>query len=237
MNEILIRGGKLKMLFGLEPSELIIREPLQYIRELPPWGRQIVDFVGQRVLLEAKQITQSLFGSGNRTGMKKLFELSQADFLTRYELFCLGQEKPIIAYSLGLNGMRATKRVIPQITINKVQEYIIANEFIFTYENELDGFRFYLENNLLIGEFIIENNRFAIWAPRESEHRIKSLQIETSSHDGVMVIAPNIKQMRTYSEILQRLNLNKPLYFTTDMGLDRIWQIQDELLVPLELND
>ncbi len=77
--------------------------------------------------------------------------------------------------------------------------------------------------------------QFTIWAPRESEHRVRSLQVETSNHQGIMVIAPNLKQMKVYSEVLQRANLNITLYFTYDAELERIWQVQDEALVPLEL--
>jgi len=221
------------MLFGTQPTEIIIREPDPYMAELPYWGRSIVQFVGDRLFLEADQIIHTLFGSGNRTGKRKLYELSKMDFLTRYELYCLDQEKPIIAYSLGTRGMRVTRRLAPVVSINRAQEYIVVNEFLFTHQHTLDKYKLYHEKSLLTAEFTIDNNRLAIWAPREDEHRLKSLITETSLHNALVTITPTRQSMERYAKLLVNLNLNKPLYFAYDNRLEIIWQMVDGVLEQL----
>ena len=101
-------------------------------------------------------------------------------YLSRYELYCEDQEKPIIGYSLTEEGVRVVRRYsIPVLSINKAQEYIIANEFLFMQGHLLDGWKLLNGYQLLIGEIQIDNLRYGLWAPREEETRIKSLLMET----------------------------------------------------------
>ncbi len=208
------------MLNDYKAIEIIKRKPEPYTSDLPKWGRPILELVGKHYFLEAEQITDNLFGSGNRTGKKKLFELSQKDFLTRYEIYCKDKEVPIIGYTLSENGARVTRYIPPRISLNRALEYIIANEFFFMRGHLLDGWKLLSGSQLLIGELLIDGQKFGLWAPREEDTRIKSLLTETMGLQGLIVIAPSELTLTIISTRLEALNLNKPIYYTIDSELE-----------------
>ncbi len=210
------------MINGCEPIKMIQKEPEPYIYELPKWGRPIIEFVGKHYFLEVDQIVNSLFGSGNRTGRKKLNELAQKDFLVRYEIYCKDKEIPIIGYSLSENGARVTRYLPPKLSINRAQEYIIANEFFFMRGHLLDAWKLLSGFQLLIAEILIEGQRFGLWAPREDDTRMKSLLTETMGLQGLIVIAPAEESITLLSYKLEALSLNKPIYYTTDDDLETL---------------
>lgn len=225
---------KYKMIFDLTPIEIILREPSPHMPDLPIWGQEILDFVAPRYLLEAEQVTTSLYGRGNRTGKKKLYQLSKADFLKRYELYCEERERPVIGYALGNRGMRITRKLAPEITMDKMQEYIIANEFIFINDHKLDKRKLAGKSTLIIGEVSIKHERLGLWCPRnESESRIKSLAFEATPYKGLIVIAPNQSLMLEYFNQLKNININKPIYYTSDSNLETLWHNEDGILSEL----
>lgn len=200
--------------------EMIKRDPEPYENELPKWGRPILEFVGKHYFLEADQIIQNLFGSGNRNARKKLFELSQKDYLVRYELFCEDKEAPIIGYSLSEKGARVTRYIPPRLSINRAQEYIIANEFYFMRGHLLDGWKLLSGSQLLIAELLIEGQKFGLWPPREEDTRIKSLLTESMGLQGIIIIAPDETALTIISARVEALKLNKPIYYTIDSELE-----------------
>lgn len=222
------------MLYNQTPLELIKREPEPFVSDLPKWGRPILEFVGKHYFLEADQIVNSLFGSGNRTGRKKLVELFKKDFLSRYEIYCEAQEVPIIGYSLGETGVRVTRYLAPKLSINRAQEYIIANEFFFMRGHLLDAWTLYNSPQLLVGEIYLSKQRYGIWAPREEDTRIKSLLMETAGMQGIVAITPNLTIMKVLADKMEKLNLNKPIYYTSDNDLETLWYKEDGFLKILE---
>lgn len=223
------------MIRNLEPKEIILREPTSYVADLPIWGKQIIDFITPRYLLDADQIVSSLYGRGNRTGKKKLYQLSSWDFLKRYEIYCIGEKTPIIAYTLGTRGMRLTGKLAPVVSLEKAQEYIIANDYIFSNQHRVGKNKLYQDSTLLIGEVYIDKYRLGLWCPRnEEENRIKSLAFELTPYKGLITIAPNKKCMSSYHEQIKSLNINKPIYFTNDLELEKLWYSEDEILKELD---
>ena len=207
--------------------EMIKRDPEPYENELPKWGKPILEFVGKHYFLEADQIIQNLFGSGNRNARKKLFELSQKDYLVRYELFCEDKETPILGYALSEKGAKITRYIPPRLSINRAQEYIIANEFYFMRGHLLDGWKLLSGSQLIIAELLIEGQKFGLWPPREEDTRIKSLLTESMGLQGLIVIAPSELILTIISTRLEALNLNKPIYYTIDSELE-ILRYMDE---------
>ncbi len=218
------------MIKDLTPTTIVLREPEPHLVDVPIWGHALIDFIAPRYLLEADQIVSSMYGTGNRTGKKKLYQLSKWDFLKRYELYCKEQEKPIIAYTLSNRGMRKTTQLEPVVTLDKAQEYIIANDYIFMNESALENVKLYRESTLLIGEVTIQGNRLGLWCPRHTEEtRIKSLVYELTPFDGLIVIIPNKKIMQHYREELEKVNYSKLIVYTTDKELDKTWIIRDNI--------
>ena len=216
------------MIYNSEPIKLVNVEPENPIHStpLPKWGRPILELLGKHYFLEVNQLNDSIFGSGNRTGRKKFVELFQMGYLSRYELYCEDQEKPIIGYSLTEEGVRVVRRYsIPVLSINKAQEYIIANEFLFMQGHLLDGWKLLNGYQLLIGEIQIDNLRYGLWAPREEETRIKSLLMETQGLQGLVVIVPKEHMIMPIVRRLEGLPLTKPAFYTTDDNLEVLYEI------------
>lgn len=217
------------MLYGVEPEEYNII-PAEYKNPLPEWGKPILEYVGPRIMLEADQIIPNFFSSGNRTGRKKLFQLSQSGYLKRHELST--SERHYIAYTLGIEGMRQARYIAPEVNILKAQELIIANQFCKV--NQIEEFRFRVEKGLLIGEVILEDNKFSLWCPRIPEARLKSLKTEISlSSHGLIIVAPNLKHICKIIEGLKNLYIPVYMYFVVDNMLNAFWTIEDDVLVPL----
>jgi hypothetical protein len=216
------------MLYGIEPEEYNILTP-GYKTPLPEWGGAILEYIGPRIMLEADQIIPNFFSSGNRTGRKKLFQLSQAGYLKRHELST--SREHFIAYTLGKEGMRHTHYMAPEVDIFKAQELIVANQFCI--DNEIEEFRFQVSRGLLIGKVMYREHEFSLWCPRKQETRFKSLRTELplSSH-GLIIVAPDLKIICHIAENLK--NLYVPVYFAVDKMLDTFWTIEDNVLVPVD---
>lgn len=218
------------MLYNVEPTELNVIEPLQYKNALPEWGEAILDYVAPRILVGTDNITKACFPSGNRTGRKKLVQLALAGYLKRYEIST--SSRNYIAYSLGMEGMRHTRVIAPEVDIVKAQELIIANEFC--RKHNIKEFTFGVSKSLLIGQVKIFGSRYSLWCPRQAEKpkRIRSLQNELPlSSRGLIVVAPNLRYVYTVTEHLN--GLYAPAFFCVDAILDRFMQLQNGVLTPL----
>ena len=140
------------MIYNAEPTEMKSIKPLPYKNPLPEWGERILDYITPRIMVDVNQITKACFLSGNRTGRKKLVQMALAGYLTRYEI-TTETDKHIIAYTLGLEGMRIQKAYVQSIGIKKAQELIITNNFC--KKNDVTDFAFTVNKSLLIGNINI----------------------------------------------------------------------------------
>ncbi len=194
---------------------------------LPEWGKPILDFIAPRILVEVKDI--NCFPSRSRHNRKRLVQLTQNGFLKRFELTT--KEKPIIAYSLGKQGIRETKIITPTLfDLNKAQELIVANKFILFHN--ITEFHLWVNKGLLIGEIKLEDKRFSLWCPRQPETRLKSLRKEIPlGVNGLIVLAPNLKHV--YPLATQLSDIRLPIYFVVDSALKRFMRLEDGILVPV----
>ncbi|MDD3040407.1 hypothetical protein [Bacteroides sp.] len=218
------------MLYNTEPTEFNIIQPLNYKNPLPAWGVLILEFIAPRILLGVDTVTKTCFSSGNRTGRKKLIQLALAGYLKRYEIST--SERHFIAYSLGLEGMRSTRVIAPEVDIIKAQELIIANEFCHKYV--ITNFILWPTKSLLVGQIELNGNKYSLWCPRRTEKpkRIKSLQNELPlSSEGLIVIAPNLRYIYTIAEHMTGLYV--PVFFCIDSILDRFMRLDNGVLVPV----
>ncbi len=198
-----------------------------YLAPLPEWGKPILDFIAPRILVEVNDIT--CFPSRSRHNRKRLVQLAQNGFLKRFELTTA--EKPVIAYSLGDQGIRETKIIVPTLfSLDKAQELIIANKFILFHN--ITEFRLWVSRGLLIGEITLESKRFSLWCPRKPETRLKSLRKEIPlGINGLIVLAPNLKHV--YPLATQLSDIRLPIYFVVDSALKRFMRLEDGILVPV----
>lgn len=218
------------MLHSVEPTEFRISEPPIYRSPMPEWAPKILDYVAPRQLVEVNNITKACFSSGNRTGRKKLMQLTKGGYLTRYEIST--SERHFIAYSLGLEGMRYTRRIAPEVDMIKAQELIIANHFCAI--NQIPKFSFNVNSGMLIGKVDIGGQNYSLWCPRipEKPKRVKSLQNELPlSSQGLVVIAPNLRYI--YSITQNMYGFYVPVYFCIDTILNRFMRLDNDVLVPI----
>lgn len=218
------------MLYNIEPNELRIIPPLPNRNPLPEWGEPILKYVAPRIVVGVDIIIKRCFPSGNRTGRKKLVQLAMAGYLKRYEMSA--SARYFIAYSLGLEGVRLTKTVAPEVDMLKTQELIIANEFC--HSNYVESFTLWPNRSLLIGEVVLNDHTYSLWCPRQIEkpRRIKSLQHELPlSSQGLIVVAPNLRLI--YSFIEHMTGIYAPIYFCIDNILDRFMRMENRVLVPV----
>lgn len=218
------------MLFDTEPEEINIIEAAQYKKPLPEWAEPILDYVARRVLVSADNINQACFSSGNRTGRKKLVQLALGGYLKRYEISAC--KNHFIAYSLGMEGMRHTRVMAPQVDIVQAQELIIANEFCRA--NHIEKFTLWTTKSLLIGQVEIKGSIYSLWCPRQTElpRRIKSLHNELPlNSEGLLVVAPNLGFVPALEEYMNGLYI--PVYFCEDRALDQFMRLENGVLIPV----
>ena len=198
-----------------------------YLASLPEWGKPILDFIAPRILVEVADI--ACFPSKSRHNRKRLVQLAQNGYLKRFEL--ITEKKPIVAYSLGSQGVRATKIITPNcFSLIKAQELMMANKFILLHN--ITEFRLWVTKGLLIGEITLEDKRFALWCPREPETRLKSLRKEIPlGVSGLIVLAPNLKYV--YPIATQLSDIRVPIYFMVDSALKCFMRLENGVLVPV----
>jgi len=176
---------------------------------LPPWGEPIINYLRDRILVSADQLNRLFWSKGSRKGKKKLYELSRYGYLLRYEIETSQEHQ--IAYTLGPEGMKLTKRIIPDLGIRKAQEILIANKFIDA--NGISDFNLWVGKTLLIGDVVIDGNKYALWCPIGEEVRTASLNTEVGvSYAGLIVVAPTLKFVYDYNRKLKGFF---SIYYTT----------------------
>ncbi|MGB4701170.1 MAG: hypothetical protein WBI01_01555 [Syntrophomonadaceae bacterium] len=207
----------------------IVKIPGTKWGDLPEWGEPILRLLNERIFMTNQQIAKffPIYGKGNVK--RKLIKLADMNYLRRYEITTVNQTKPITGYTVGEEGFRITRKLIPELTCNKALEFIAANEFCTA--NGIEKPVFWVSKGLLVGEVKIDDQKYALWCPRQYDDRIQSLKSEVElSCRGLIVVSPSLKLI---SQIAGDIDIYVPVYFTTDSLLTDFMQYKDGSIQPL----
>ncbi|WP_054692423.1 hypothetical protein [Syntrophomonas palmitatica] len=195
--------------------------------DLPEWGEPILRILNERIFLTTSQITKCFPIYGRNNMRRKLNKLADMNYLRRYEL--TKENNIITGYSIGEEGCRETRKIIPEITYEKALEFIAANEFCFA--NGIVKPVFWVSKGLTVGEIVINEQKYALWCPRKMDPRINSLKSEVSlSCRGIIIVTPTVKLIHI---IAQNLDTFMPVIFTTDVLLTELMEYKNGSIQPI----
>jgi|LSQX01.1.fsa_nt_gb hypothetical protein len=199
--------------------QLNIIEP-SFKSSLPEWGIPIIKYVSEHILVTANQLNKIFWPKGSRKGKKQLFNLARCGHLMRYEIETSKEYE--VAYTLGPEGIRLARRIIPDVNIQKAQELLVANEFLHT--NKIYDFNLWVGKSLLIGDLTLDKDRYALWCPVGNETRTSSLKTEVGlKYQGLIVVAPTLKYVYDY---IRKIDGFFPVHYTTRNLLNEFLSIE-----------
>lgn len=196
--------------------------------DLPEWGEPILRLLNERIFMTHKQIAKYFPINGANKTRRRLKKLADINYLQRYDITKEG-EKTISGYTVGTEGFRVTRKIIPEISCTKALEFIAANEFCSA--NGVLDLHFWVSKGLLVGEIELIDQKFALWCPRKYDTRVKTLKAEVElSCRGMIVVTPNL---RLISQIAEEIDIYVPVYYTTDKYLTEFMQYKNGSIQPL----
>lgn len=209
----------------MEPT--ITKNPSTAWGDLPEWGKPILTLLNDRIFMTNQQIAKffPIFGRGNIK--RKLNKLADMNYLRRYEI--TGFPKLITGYTVGDEGFRVTGKIIPELNCKKALEFIAANDFCDA--NGVLKPIFWVSKGLTVGEVKIDDQKYALWCPRQYDPRIGTLKSEVElSCRGVIIVSPSLKLI---SQIAGEIDIYVPVFFTTDGLLTDFMQYKDGSIQPV----